>query len=403
MSSKLSNLLLNSNNANEVRSLMAQHCKFVAIIAMSIVSFTRMTAADQPQDVSELLMPLVEKHKVPALAAAVIEGERLTKLGAAGIRARGDEAKVELDDLWHLGSCTKAMTATLCARLVEQGKLKWDSKVGDVFTDQAEPIHAEWRDVTLVQLLSHRASLPSIPPLPLWLKLVGHDGSRDAREMLLSGGWLKSAPAAAPGSKWEYSNAGFMLAGLMAERAANKDWETLMRELLFEPLGMKSAGFGAPGSADKVDQPRGHNAFGFAMKPGKGADNPRGLGPAGTVHCSLRDWSKFIALHLQAARGDCKLLTAESFHRLHAPQPIDDKTGYALGWIILERPWADGSVLMHNGSNTMWYSVVWIAPKRGFAVMAVTNLAGLGAKDGAAATDAVASLLIQKQAKPAKE
>lgn len=139
------------------------------------------------------------------------------------------------------------------------------------------------------------------------------------------------------------------------------------------------------------------------MKPGKGADNPRGLGPAGTVHCSLRDWSKFIALHLQGARGEYRLLKAESFQRLHTPQPIDDKSGYALGWIVLERPWGDGSVLMHNGSNTMWYSVVWIAPKRGFAVMAVTNLAGLGLEDGAAGTDAVVSLLIEKQGKPTKD
>jgi len=377
--------------------------RHLASLLLCVLVSTRLRADEQPQVISNLLVPLVDKFKVPALAAAVIEGNRLTKLGAAGVRARGSEAKVELDDVWHLGSCTKAMTATLCARLIEQGKLKWDSKVGDLFADQAEQIHADWRGVTLEQLLSHRASLPSIPPLPLWLKLVGHDGSRDGREMLLSGGWLKSAPAVAPGSKWEYSNAGFMLAGLMAERAADKDWETLMREQLFEPLGMKSAGFGAPGSADQVDQPRGHNAFGIAMKPGKGADNPRGLGPAGTVHCSLRDWSKFIGLHLQAARGEYRLLNAESFQRLQASQPIDDKSGYALGWVTLERPWANGSVLMHNGSNTKWYSVVWIAPKRGFAVMAVTNLAGLDAKEGATATDAAAVLLIEEQLKSAKE
>lgn len=371
-----------------------------SVVSATFVVFASLALAQEPQDVSKLLAPLVEKHKVPALAVAVVEGDRLTKVGATGIRARGSEAKVGLDDVWHLGSCTKAMTATLCARLVEQGKLKWDSKVGDVLADQAEQIHADLRGVTLEQLLSHRAGLPTIPPLPLWLKLVGHEGSRDAREMLLSNGWLKAKPASPPGSKWEYSNAGFMLAGLMAERAADKDWEALIREQLFEPLGMKTAGFGAPGSADKVDQPRGHNAFGFAMKPGKGADNPRGLGPAGTVHCSLRDWSKFIALHLQGARGECRLLTAESFQRLHSPQPIDDKAGYALGWVVSQREWADGSVLMHNGSNTMWFSVVWIAPKRGFAVMAVTNLGG---KDGTLATDAAASLLIEQQVKPAHE
>ena len=371
-----------------------------SVVSATFVVFASLALAQEPQDVSKLLAPLVEKHKVPALAVAVVEGDRLTKVGATGIRARGSEAKVGLDDVWHLGSCTKAMTATLCARLVEQGKLKWDSKVGDVLADQAEQIHADLRGVTLEQLLSHRAGLPTIPPLPLWSKLVGHEGSRDAREMLLSNGWLKAKPASPPGSKWEYSNAGFMLAGLMAERAADKDWEALIREQLFEPLGMKTAGFGAPGSADQVDQPRGHNAFGFAMKPGKGADNPRGLGPAGTVHCSLRDWSKFIALHLQGARGECRLLTAESFQRLHSPQPIDDKAGYALGWVVSQREWADGSVLMHNGINTMWFSVVWIAPKRGFAVMAVTNLGG---KDGTLATDAAASLLIEQQVKPAHE
>jgi hypothetical protein len=58
---------------------------------------------------------------------------------------------------------------------------------------------------------------------------------------------------------------------------------------------------------------------------------------------------------------------------------------------------------MHNGSNTMWYSVVWIAPKRNFAVMAVTNLAGLGLQAGTAATDAAVSLLIEQQVKSMKE
>ena len=155
-------------------------------------------ADEKLPDVSEFLAPLVEKHKVPALAAAVIEGNRLTKLGAAGIRARGAAAKVELDDLWHLGSCTKAMTATLCAQLVEQGKLKWDSKVGEILADQVEQIHADLREVTLEQLLSHRAGLSANPSLPLMLKLATHGGSRDAREMLLSNGWMKSKPDSPP-------------------------------------------------------------------------------------------------------------------------------------------------------------------------------------------------------------
>lgn len=91
--------------------------------ALLIVFGTQVFADDQSQSVSELLAPLVEQNNGAALAVAVIEGDRVTKIGAAGLRARGTKEAVELNDLWHLGSFTKAMTATLCARLIEQRKL----------------------------------------------------------------------------------------------------------------------------------------------------------------------------------------------------------------------------------------------------------------------------------------
>ena len=165
-----------------------------------------------------------------------------------------------------------------------------------------------------------------------------------------------------------------------------------MREELFEPLGMKSAGFGPPGSADVVDQPRGHGLFGQQLPPGPMTDNPRGLGPAGTVHCSLEDWSKLVALHLQAARGESRLLKRESFEKLHTPLG-NDKDQYTLGWIVADRPWAAGQVLTHSGSNTYWYVVTWIAPKKNFAGLAACNT---GPTAGALATDAAIVLMLQQ-------
>ena len=348
--------------------------------------------AAEPIDVSAELVAVAKQHKVHGLAVAVIAGGKLTKLGATGIRANGHEAKVTVDDLWHLGSCTKAITATLCARLVEQGRLRWEMTVGESFAKDVDRVHTDLRRVTLEQLLSHRAGLPANPPPTVMRKMLASGEGRAARELLVTDGILEQPLEHQPDTKYLYSNFGYMLAGMMAERATDKEWETLLREELFEPLGMKSAGFGPPGSADVVDQPRGHGFFGNSLPPGPTADNPRGLGPAGTVHCSMADWSKFVALHLQAARGESRLLKQESFQKLHAPRG-NDKDEYALGWIVADRPWAGGQVLMHNGSNTHWFVVTWLAPKKNMAFMAACNV---GPAAGGTATDAAVVVMLQQ-------
>src|SRR4029079_19319436 len=66
-------------------------------------------------------------------------------------------------DRFHLGSCTKAMTATLVAMLVEEGKLNWTTTLGELFADTVKPMHPGWEKVTLRQVLAHRASLPHEP------------------------------------------------------------------------------------------------------------------------------------------------------------------------------------------------------------------------------------------------
>ena len=109
---------------------------------------------------------------------------------------------------------------------------------------------------------------------------------------------------------------------------------------------------------------------------------------AGTVHCSIEDWGKFIALHLQGARGETKFLKPETFQKLQTPADGED---YALGWIVTERPWAGGQALAHSGNNTMWYATAWVAPKKNVAYLAVTNQ---GMPAGAAACDAAVAALI---------
>ena len=347
-------------------------------------------------DVSPVLEQLVRKYKVPGMVGAVIEGDRIVLAGAAGVRRAGGTERIEFTDTLHVGSCTKAMTATLCAMLVEEGKLSWDTTISKALPELKGDMHPDYRAVTLEQLLTHRAGLPGdLSAGQLWGILRNFNGTPVAARRRLVKDVLARPPVHAPGSDFLYSNAGYSTAGHMIETVTGIGWEELMSRRLFEPLKMSTAGFGPPGKAGRVDQPRGHSAGGLPFEPGPFADNPASIGPSGTVHCSIEDWSKFIALHLRGARGDARLLKPDTFARLHKPAagPGDS---YAMGWAVAERDWGGGTVLSHNGSNTLWYAVTWLAPKRNFAVMVMCNQGGDRA---AKATDDACGALIQAYVK----
>lgn len=346
-------------------------------------------AAAEARDVSPQLAAVIEKHQIPAMAAVVLRGDRVVAHGVTGVRKSGDDTKATMDDLWHLGSCTKSMTATMCAILVEKGTLRWDSTLAEVFPELAPTMHADFKGVTLSQLLTNRGGVPSDLKFDgLWGKLWRFKGTPTEARHLLTEKVVTREPDYKPGTKNVYANASFAIAGHMAETAAGKPYEVLMRELVFEPLGMSSCGWGAPGTATgegDPDQPWGHRHEGTPVEPrpngpdGKGADNPIAISPAGRLHCTIGDWAKYIALH---CRGDklndnraCKLISADSFDRLHAPP--DELSDYCYGWGRPQRPWAgpegERFVLTHGGSNTMWMCVTWIAPKRDFAVLVCCN------------------------------
>lgn len=355
-------------------------------------------AAEEPavRDVSALLRPIRERHGVPGMAGAIVTSDGLLALGADGVRRRGADAKVTVDDRWHLGSCLKAMTATLVAVLVEKGKLGFDGRVLDALPDLAADADAGWKTATLAHLLTNRSGAPKdLKPGGLWAKLRAHPGPPRAARRTLAAAVLGAPPLSPPGEEFLYSNAGFAIAGQVAETVTDTPYETLIREKLFAPLGITTAGFGAPGTADERDQPRGHRADGTPVEPGPKADNPPAIAPAGTCAMTIADWGKFVSAHLAGERGRDGVVTAKTMRRLHTP-PEDAKPAYAMGWLTAERDWGGGRVLTHSGSNTMWYCVVWMAPARDFAVLVTTNQGGAAA---AKAADEAASALIRSNLK----
>ncbi len=322
--------------------------------------------------VAEILAPIRDDHHLPGIIGGILAGNRMAAIGAIGLRKIGSKAPILVTDQVHIGSCTKAMTATLAGMMVEEGKLSWGSTIGEVFPDLIANVHPDFRAVTLAQLLTHRAGLP--PDVPWW-RLPG-DTPAEQRLGILTD-YLDHPPSHRPGSNYSYSNVGFALVGAMIERVSRSRWEDLMRARLFGPLGMTSAGFGCPGTWGKVDQPWGHHESRGRIEPTQ-ADNAPSAGPAGTVHCTIPDWSRFAALHMAAERGRPRLLKAGTFRVLHTPEPGFD---YAGGWAVVQRTWAGGRAFNHNGSNTAWYVRIWLAPVINRAFLVAINQGNKVAED----------------------
>jgi CubicO group peptidase (beta-lactamase class C family) len=277
------------------------------------------------------------------------------------------------------------MTATLLAMLVEEGKLSWTVTLEEVFPDLAPKMNPTYRKVTLGQLLAQRSGFTddSWPKGMTFLDVHNLPGTPREQRAAYVAMILAEPPRNEPGSTFLYSNRNYAVAGAIAEKIADDSWENLMQKRIFDPLGMKTCGFGAMGaynSSDpqKIDQPWQHVLLTFdvhrAIAPGPQSDNPPAIAPAAAVHCSIVDWSKFVTAHLRGEKGEPGILKPETFKRLHTPSFGGD---YTFGWVVTNRSWAgDRPALNHAGSYNQNYAIVWMAPAKDFAFLVATNQAG---------------------------
>lgn len=271
----------------------------------------------------------------------------------------------------------------MMAVLVEEGLLSWQTTLADIFPVLENTMHPDWRSVTVEMLLTHRGGASSnlIDGYPeLWERLVSREGSPTEQRRALVEEVTRRPPEVRPGTQYVYSNAGYAIAGAMAETVTGISWEELMRTRLFGPLGMHSAGFGAPRGTVTLDQPLGHDKNGRPVEPGPHADNPRGIAPAGTVHLTIEDWAKYARFHVRGAAGNADMLDAETFKALHQPYG-NGNPPYAMGWEVTDEAGPNVHVLTHTGSNTLWYSMIWMPLEHGFAILVVTNQGGDRARE----------------------
>ncbi|HBC87888.1 MAG TPA: penicillin-binding protein [Lentisphaeria bacterium] len=348
-------------------------------------------SAEQPASVPEAMKALQEirdKYDLPALGLVVVKDGKVCDRAAVGIRKTGNAVPVATSDKFHIGSCTKSMTATIAAMLIEEGRLRWNTTVAEVFPELTGEIHRQCETVRLEQLLTHRGGIANNPDSVAWSRAWEENGTPTQQRYEFARAVLAYPLAVTPGTKMIYSNSGYAIVSAMIERAIGEPWEHLATEKLFSPLHMDSAGFGPPGTKDEVDQPWGHTKTESVKTPSQ-KDNPPAISAAGRVHCSLDDLALFAVFHVEGERQN-GLLKTETMRKLHTPPAGSD---YAFGWLCVESDWAGGKELWHNGSNTFWYASMWLAPARNFALVTATNIAGV---DADKALDEVKEKMVRK-------
>src|SRR4051812_24224324 len=187
-------------------------------------------AASAQEETGKTLEAIRTKHDLPALAVTVVKEGKICDRAAVGVRKYGNPTPVTVDDQFHIGSCTKSMTATLTAMFIEEGKLRWDSTIAEVFPDLKGKMDKQYEAVTVEQLLRHRGGVPGQLPSAAWSKAWAQLGTPTEQRREFIAAVLNQPPETPPGTKFIYSNQGYAIVGAMLEKITGKPWETLITE-----------------------------------------------------------------------------------------------------------------------------------------------------------------------------
>jgi CubicO group peptidase (beta-lactamase class C family) len=249
------------------------------------------------------------------------------------------------------------MTATLAARLVDKGLIDWRSTIGDVLGGRVADMQPAYRDLNLLHLLSHHGGLARDTPPAAY-----RDAPRAEQRLAFVRAALELPPLGPAERQMAYSNNDYVVAGLMLETVGRAPWEVLITREVFEPMGLRSAGFGPPGAVSSLDQPQGHRMGRYGLEPVR-SDIPDAMAPAGQVNMNLHDLVLYLTAHRDQPTG---FLRPDAWRTLHRPPFEGD---YALGWEV-----SDKGVLFHGGTNSWWKSEVRVDPGAGVVCAAVANV-----------------------------
>jgi CubicO group peptidase (beta-lactamase class C family) len=327
---------------------------------------------------------LRERTGVPGLGVAIVHADKVVYVKGFGVREIGTPGPIDADTVFQLASVSKPLTATVIAGLVGDGTVTWDARITDL-----DPAFRLWGDyvsseVTLRDLLCHRAGLPEHAGDVL--EDLGYSRAEILRRLRYQ------EPAGPFRASYAYTNFAFTEAAVAAAKATGKTWEDLAAERLFKRLGMDRTSFRHADYAATANRAKLHARIGGKWVA-KFDRQPDAQSPAGGASSTAGDLARWMRLLLADGHFDGRpAIAPDALGEMQKPQVVSspakkptDRTGfYGLGWNVGHDP-AGRLTLNHSGAFDLGAATcVVLVPEEGLGIVVLTNGAPIGVPEAVA-------------------
>jgi CubicO group peptidase (beta-lactamase class C family) len=355
-----------------------------AWLALMIQSSTIAFAEDSREKQIEPMLARIGSANEPGVAVLVRkDGKTLIQVGH-GVRDLRSSAQVNAQTDFRLASCTKQFTAMAVILLIHDGKLRYDTRLTDVFPE----FPSYGKAITIRQLLNHTSGLPDYEELmdkasagksPIWTEMRQ---ITDAEVLKL----LKAEKNGKfrPGTRWSYSNSGYVVLGLVVAKVSGESFPEFLRDRIFKPLGMDHSLAYAKGTNEVPNRAYGHSVERSGIVETDQSSTSATLGD-GTIYSNLEDlakWDEALSRHtllseaeMQAGLTAFRLPDGSLPHWDSYPEDVDPLAGkpvsYGFGWFL--DPYKGHPRMWHYGETVGFRSSIQRFPKDQLTVIVLSN------------------------------
>ncbi len=331
-------------------------------------------SADQTARIDKIALDTLASTGVPSASVAIVRDGQVVFTKAYGDARLESKTAATPAMRYSIGSISKQFTAAAMLLLQEQGKLSLDDKVGKYVPDLTRA-----NDVTIRQLLSHTSGYQDYWPqdyvMPGMLKPTSARAIMDT--------WAKKPLDFEPGTKWQYSNTNFVIAGVIIEKVSNKPLLQFLQEKVFTPLGMKSVADIDRARLGDTD-PTGYLRYALGPLRVAPKEGPGWLFAAGELAMPASELAKW-----DISIMDQKLLKPSSYREFGTDTLLANGTSTHYGLGVDVNNQGGHRILSHGGEVSGFTAQNNVFPDDRTAVIVLTN------QDAASASGEIAGAISQ--------